>query len=39
VRFRFDRSLDDASVTLLARRDDHLERVAVPQIGETLVIQ
>lgn len=38
VRFRFDRSLDDASVTLLARRDDHLERVAVPQIGETLVI-
>jgi len=23
---------------LLARRDDHLERVAVPQIGETLVI-
>ena len=38
VRFRFDRSLDDTSVTLLARRGDHLERVAVPQIGETLVI-
>ena len=38
VRFRFDRSLDDASVTLLARRVDHLESVAVPQIGETLVI-
>jgi hypothetical protein len=38
VRFRFDRSLDDASVTVLARRDDHLERVAVPHIGETLVV-
>jgi hypothetical protein len=38
VRFQFDRSLDDPSVTLLGRRDDHLERVAVPRIGETLEI-
>jgi hypothetical protein len=38
VRFRFDRSLDDASMTFLARRDDHLARVAVPRIGESLVI-
>src|SRR5215470_3916659 len=38
IRFRFDRSLDDASVALLARRDERLQLVAAPAIGEVLVV-
>lgn len=38
VRFRFERSLDDPSLTLLAWRDGRLRGVEAPVIGGTIVL-
>jgi hypothetical protein len=38
VRFRFDRSLDDPSLTLLAWHDGRLRRVDPPPVGGTIEI-
>ncbi len=39
VRFRFDRPLDDPSITLLAWRDGRLRRVPPPPVGEAIEVR
>jgi hypothetical protein len=38
VRIRFDRSIDDPSLTLLAWRDGRLRRVEPPPLGAAIEI-